>query len=730
MKKITYRIFISLIIFVFSLVIYISFIGIKTDKFNSKITNQIKKINQNLDIELKQVNIILDIFTLKLNAKTVGANLIYKDKEIQLENIKSKISIKALIEGKFSLTGLDISTKSLDIKNLITFVSLFRNDIKVFLAQRFVKKGFVVSDIKIEFDDFGNVKNNYKINGLVKDVKVNVLDKYELKKLDFIFEISNDSFTFNDIQLLINNKKIFVPQILALKKNEEFLVSGKINNKKTTFNAEEIRNIINNKALGTEIQKITLESENNFKFKINKNLKIRNLNINSDINLSNLVLINNFDLKQIFPGIIKDTIFENHKIKINYNNGNYNINGSGKILLQEKFDNIEYKISKNKDQINYFTILKITKNLFKLDLLNYEKNKKTSLELEIKAKKKVNKGIIFEKISLKEQDNIIYVENLVLSKENKINKINKIKFDYKDNENFKNKIQILYKDKIYLVKGNSFNINKIIENILNTDEKKQFKLLTNDLKFNFDINKIYLDQNNELKDLKGFLLFKNNKVFEANIESKFLNQKKIKFTIKTRDDKKITTLFSNEAKPIVDRYKFIKGFKKGSLDFYSVKTNNNSKSTLKIYDFKLKELPVLTSILTLASLQGIADLLSGEGIRFNEFEMNFTNKDNLMTIDEIYAIGPAISVLVEGYVEKNKIISLKGTLVPATTINKTIASIPVLGNILVGKKVGEGVFGVSFKIKGPPKNPETTVNPIKTLTPRFITRTIEKIKKN
>ena len=48
----------------------------------------------------------------------------------------------------------------------------------------------------------------------------------------------------------------------------------------------------------------------------------------------------------------------------------------------------------------------------------------------------------------------------------------------------------------------------------------------------------------------------------------------------------------------------------------------------------------------------------------------------------------------------------------------------------LGKKVGEGVFGVSFKIKGPPKNLKTTVNPIKTLTPRFITRTLEKIKKN
>ena len=48
----------------------------------------------------------------------------------------------------------------------------------------------------------------------------------------------------------------------------------------------------------------------------------------------------------------------------------------------------------------------------------------------------------------------------------------------------------------------------------------------------------------------------------------------------------------------------------------------------------------------------------------------------------------------------------------------------------MGKKVGEGVFGVSFKVKGPPKDLVTSVNPVKTLTPRFITRTLEKIKKN
>ena len=72
---------------------------------------------------------------------------------------------------------------------------------------------------------------------------------------------------------------------------------------------------------------------------------------------------------------------------------------------------------------------------------------------------------------------------------------------------------------------------------------------------------------------------------------------------------------------------------------------------------------------------------------------------------------------------------MKGTLVPATKLNSIIASIPLVGDILVGKKTGDGVVGVSFKMKGSPNDIKTTVNPIKTLTPRFIVRAIEKIKK-
>jgi hypothetical protein len=240
-----------------------------------------------------------------------------------------------------------------------------------------------------------------------------------------------------------------------------------------------------------------------------------------------------------------------------------------------------------------------------------------------------------------------------------------------------------------------------------------------------------MDEINFINDLSGALSFKNNQIDNLNLESTFPNKKKINLLIKKNDkQEKITKLFTNYPKPLVRRYNFIKGFEEGYLNFYSIKKNNISNSILVIDDFKIKEVPVFAKLLSLASLQGIADLLTGEGIRFTDFEMKFTSNKKLITIEEMYAIGPAVSILMDGYIESKKLVSLRGTLVPATTINRSIASIPLLGNILVGKKTGEGVFGVSFKIKGKPKDLKTTVNPIKTLTPRFITRTLEKIQKN
>ena len=91
------------------------------------------------------------------------------------------------------------------------------------------------------------------------------------------------------------------------------------------------------------------------------------------------------------------------------------------------------------------------------------------------------------------------------------------------------------------------------------------------------------------------------------------------------------------------------------------------------------------------------------------------------------ALGPSISVLMEGY-QNESVTSIKGTLVPAKTLNKMISKIPLIGDIVIPKEVGEGLFGISFKMKGPPGKIKTTINPIRTITPRFIQKIIERNK--
>ena len=135
-------------------------------------------------------------------------------------------------------------------------------------------------------------------------------------------------------------------------------------------------------------------------------------------------------------------------------------------------------------------------------------------------------------------------------------------------------------------------------------------------------------------------------------------------------------------------------------------------------------------MLSLADLRGLTDALKGEGISFDKLSIVYQIESGWMDIKEIFLIGPSISILVEGYFDKRKnILSLRGTLIPAKTLNSLVSKIPILGDILIGKKTGDGLFGISFKIKGPTNNLKTTVNPVKTLTPRFITRTLEEYKK-
>ena len=726
--KLILKFLLVLIVITITSISYLSLVGIKTTKFNNQIISKIKKINNNFTIDLKEIKIVLDPFRFHLQAKTLGPKLKNRNRSIEIESIKTIIPLRSLFNEKFLLEDLEISTKTLEIKSLISFMRVIDPKPEFYVLEKIIQKGFLIADIKFNFDDKGNLKNDYKIDGFIKDGKINVFDRYKVDKLDLIFNYNKDILKLNDISLLFNKLNFSSKDLTVTKVNDNFLVKGNVENKNINLDNQNIQALAKPFFPNLDIQNLKFNSKSTFSFNLNKKFQLNNLGFKSELEIENISLSNNLELKKFFPKI-KDIInFSEYKISIDYKNKNLIIDGSGNVQLQEFNDEFSFTINKKNKNYDFKTSLKIKKNPFNIDFLSFKKDENNKAVINLNGKQILDKKLKIDLIHYKEKENTFRVEDLVLNKKMQIVKFKKIESKYIDKEKKKNDFKITSKKNVYHLQSKLFIGKKLIDDLIDSDTKEN--IFEKDFKLDVKIDNLFLDDFNSINDFQGNLAFQKGKIINGNLTGIFLDNKKLNFTIKTVGNEKITTLFSDKAEPIVGKYKFIKGFNEGSLDFYSSKKDGESVSTIKIYDFKLKELPALTKILTLASLQGIADILSGEGIRFNEFEMNFRNKGNLMTIDEIYAIGPAISILMNGYVEKNTLISLRGTLVPATTLNKVIGSLPLIGNILVGKKTGEGVFGVSFKIKGPPKNLETTVNPIKTLTPRFITRTIEKIKKN
>lgn len=374
MKKIIFRLIILIISITLVFFIYISTVGIKTNKLNNQISNQVKAVNENFEIELKDTVIVLDPIKFKLNLKTLGTNLIYKDKIIQFERIKSSVSVKSLINNQFSLKELKISTKSIEIKNMISFIRAIENDPKLYIAEKFIKKGFLIADVDLEFDQNGNIKNNYKISGYIKQGKIDFFEKYNLSKINFIFNLKKDELNLDDFTLSLNNKDLEISNLKAKKERKIFQISGKLSNKQDILNEKEINQILSDNYLKLPINKIIFSSENQFFFEVNNRFKFKNLKLDSKIGIKELILKNELDINKIFPKLEKEIIFTNHKIDFNYHKEIWKIKGLGEFLLNKQ-DKIEYNIKKKGNNISFETLFKINESPFKVDLLNYQKKK-------------------------------------------------------------------------------------------------------------------------------------------------------------------------------------------------------------------------------------------------------------------------------------------------------------------------------------------------------------------
>jgi len=142
-----------------------------------------------------------------------------------------------------------------------------------------------------------------------------------------------------------------------------------------------------------------------------------------------------------------------------------------------------------------------------------------------------------------------------------------------------------------------------------------------------------------------------------------------------------------------------------------------------ISDFQVTDLPLLARLLSSAgSFQGVAELLNGEGLSFNELSVPFVMLPERIEFSDVRAAGSSVGVTMEGiYYSPIDEIDFSGTLVPIYTVNKVLGAVPLIGDLFVSRK-GEGVLGFTYSIQGPLDEARVFVNPLSVMAPGFFRR--------
>ena len=162
----------------------------------------------------------MDLLNFRINAKTIDAKITFKGKSIELEYIKTQISLNSLIKSQLVTSEIEISTKPILFKNFVSFTRAINNRHELFFLEQFIKKGYLIADLKFNLDEFGKLKEDYKVNGLLKEGEISVLKKNKIEKINFLFNITNNNFNFRDISFDTNNIN-FLSKRLNIKKDKK-----------------------------------------------------------------------------------------------------------------------------------------------------------------------------------------------------------------------------------------------------------------------------------------------------------------------------------------------------------------------------------------------------------------------------------------------------------------------------------------------------------------------------
>ena len=724
MKKIISILILTSITVLAFLIIILTTSGIETERFNNIIYKKISKTNSYINLKLTTIKFKLDIKEMSLFLETSEPEINYRDITIPTKKIKVYIDFASIIKTNPKIKKINLSSGEMDIEKIKKLSIAFKPSNFTSFVNNKIKEGKLNTELEVYLDDNYLLKN-YIARGTVKDFKAEVIKNINLEETNFSFFVDKTDVIIKNIfgkssaiKIIDGDLKLeLFPEILIESNfNTEIKYNNKsLREKNLLKDFKYINNIIDFEAVLNN--RILINFDKTYKVKkynYTNSGKVIRASVSVDQKLGKNFLKEKLNKLSIVDSEIKTNISPKKKNTII--SGKYSFNKDN--LLSFNLENIiagdllKFKLNANYDKV------------IKADLINYHKPKDTIANFSINLVKQKD-NISIKNINFAEGKNSIVIENIKINK-GKFLSLKKVLVKTSKDNKRNNDFSILYGDKI-LIKGKQFDASNLSKFLNQKSNKNNLSHINKDIEIDF-VN-ILAPLSEELKNFKLIGIIEKGKFTKISSKGDFGENNFLDITMKKDQNtkKKYLEVYSDLTKPLLSEYSFFKGLTGGKLIYSSIIEGDNSVSKLKIENFKVINAPGMVKLLSLADLGGLADLSEGDGLSFDILEINMEKNKDSLKLNEILAVGPSVSVLMEGY-QNSTVTSLRGTLIPAKTINNIISKIPVIGNIVIPKEVGEGLFGISFKMKGPPGKIKTTINPIRTITPRFIQKIIDKKK--
>ena len=721
MKKIILGLIISFITTLFIIILILSTIGIETNKFNNFITNKIYHSNLNIKLELQTIRFKIDVKEISLFLETINPKVNYKNNLIPTKNIKVYLEFLSFIKSKPQIKKISFSLEKLDIKEIKKISSNFKpSNFTSFLNNK-IDEGTIDTKVEVYFNE-NNTFDNFIARGSVSDLKAKLIGNLSLEKTNFKFFADKTDVLLKDIScktsfLKINNGDLRISLEPEIEITSNFITKIKFDSKKNKL----IK--LKNLDFFENITVIEADINNNFTINFDKTYKIKNYNLKNNGKISRATFKYEKPFKNyLINEKVKILSINNSDIKANFSQKKKNIVISGEYSLnKDNFLEFELENTTN-NKISNLNIKFDYAKYVKIDFVNYEKPKGKVASVALNLDKSTDK-INIKKLNFKEDDNQFFIKDLKLTK-GKFNSFKTVTVKTNKNGIINNNFEINSGKNIKVI-GSQFDASKLPKILSKEDKTNLISNLSSEIEIDF--TNIIAPLSEKIKNFKLIGKIERGKFIKISSKGSFNENNHLDISMKydKKNKKRFLEVYSDLTRPLLTEYNFFKGLTGGKLLYSSTIEDKISSSKLKIENFKVINAPDMVKLLSLADLSGLADLAQGEGLSFDILEISMKKKGDTLNLNEILAIGPSMSVIMEGY-QNSKVTSLRGTLVPAKTLNKMIAKIPVIGNIIIPKEVGEGLFGISFKMKGPPGKIKTTINPLRTLTPRFIQKIIEK----